>query len=694
MSLSAPLRQSAATAGSAPGNDVLKGVSARLPTAVRGLGRQLGSTHRSAGTPLFLQAKLAVSQPDDVHEQQADRLADHVMQMPEPAVQRSCAACASGGAPCPACRDEQEELAVSRKADAGAAAEPGVARGASTLAGLGAGRALDAGAREFFEPRFGRGFSGVRIHDDSRANDMAGSLGARAFAFGSDLVFARGEFAPHTHAGRHLLAHELTHVLQQRGRVLQRACDPAAAAEYDTRASAIRSHEAYRRLASADRAVANEILRLARAKDDCLYYMEKLELLFNTPDAPAEDVASETAQESAEAVVQEERRLQDPTARSAAGREESASADTARVWTPRRGEDGVTFYVDRSNPNDIYVRLRVRLRARGRGTEEDVNATRSLEDAIEKGASTTGYTVDIEFVTQPGRDVFTVGVDPSRWATSGNWVGDAPGLAHELHHLLGLDDRYDYITAHAGNENMVIADRLYWFREQVRRTEPPNPASIMGGGSSPLDDDVCSVAGLGAICVTARERRRTIQAARHQAFVRCQRTYEILSGIVPASPFDRPGQPTRNEIEQANAWNVARRLFGETISLAQLTEIVAGMRNVLTPNLRVEIAQPGDAECGSRAGYVVGMRPPVRLCERFFADSAEQQIRTLVHEAAHLARISEAQGESYCTVYDCQTSCGGFNTADSWSHFVHCISTGRPDRAAANIQAAPPSAGP
>ena len=69
----------------------------------------------SPGLPLFLQPKLAVSQPGDPYELEADRVADQVMRMPEPSVQRQCAACASGGPPCAACEDEAP-VTVSRKA--------------------------------------------------------------------------------------------------------------------------------------------------------------------------------------------------------------------------------------------------------------------------------------------------------------------------------------------------------------------------------------------------------------------------------------------------------------------------------------------------------------------------------------------------------------------------------------------------
>jgi hypothetical protein len=65
------------------------------------------------------------------------------------------------------------------------------------------------------EPRFGYDFSGVRIHTDARAAELAGAIQARAFAVGQEIFFGAGEFAPETSHGRQLMAHELTHVVQQ-----------------------------------------------------------------------------------------------------------------------------------------------------------------------------------------------------------------------------------------------------------------------------------------------------------------------------------------------------------------------------------------------------------------------------------------------------------------------------------------------
>ena len=79
-----------------------------------------------------------------------------------------------------------------------------------------AGQPLDPSIRATFEPRFGRDFGHVRVHTSAEAAASARSINALAYTAGSDIVFATGQFSPQTPQGQHLLAHELTHVLQQR----------------------------------------------------------------------------------------------------------------------------------------------------------------------------------------------------------------------------------------------------------------------------------------------------------------------------------------------------------------------------------------------------------------------------------------------------------------------------------------------
>ncbi len=152
-----------------------------------------------------VQPKLSAGAPGDAFEQEADRVADHVMRMPDPSLRRQE-------------DDDEEELQTIRTSGVdGAAASltPEVADGVAGLRGL--GQPLPQSARAFFEPRFGRDFGDVRVHTNHAAADLAQSLHARAFTHGRDVAFGEGQYAPNTPEGGRLLAHELTHVVQQSG---------------------------------------------------------------------------------------------------------------------------------------------------------------------------------------------------------------------------------------------------------------------------------------------------------------------------------------------------------------------------------------------------------------------------------------------------------------------------------------------
>jgi Domain of unknown function (DUF4157) len=83
------------------------------------------------------------------------------------------------------------------------------------------GQPLDAGTRAFMEPPFGHDFSQVRVHTDAKAAESARAVNALAYTVGRDMVFETGQYAPLTGEGKRLLAHELTHVLQQSNVALQ-----------------------------------------------------------------------------------------------------------------------------------------------------------------------------------------------------------------------------------------------------------------------------------------------------------------------------------------------------------------------------------------------------------------------------------------------------------------------------------------
>jgi hypothetical protein len=182
-----------------------------------------------------IQTKLAVNKPGDEYEQEADSVASKVMSMPEPQLQR---ACACGGA-CPECRnhkDGEEQIQtkpVPRIAVGEGAVRPPVEEVLSS-----SGQPLDSATRAFFEPRFGQDFSQVRLHSDTPAAESAQALGAQAYTVGSHIVFGEKAGAPATQASLQLLAHELTHVVQQgtHHSVIQRQMLPPGSANprFDT----------------------------------------------------------------------------------------------------------------------------------------------------------------------------------------------------------------------------------------------------------------------------------------------------------------------------------------------------------------------------------------------------------------------------------------------------------------------------
>lgn len=159
-----------------------------------------------------LQAKLAVSQPDDLYEQEADHVAEQVMRMPALTVQRTCAA---GGPTCPTCKKNEDDQELVQRKTAALATSSTDSVPDNFLHSLGPGQPLDSATRAFFEPRFGHDFSRVRVHVDATAGQSVRDVNAHAYTVGHDMVFGAGRFVPGTQAGRRLIAHELTHVVQQ-----------------------------------------------------------------------------------------------------------------------------------------------------------------------------------------------------------------------------------------------------------------------------------------------------------------------------------------------------------------------------------------------------------------------------------------------------------------------------------------------
>lgn len=161
---------------------------------------------------------LTIGAPDDVYEREADAVAERVMRMDEvrattisPAagdLQRRCARC-----------DHENEPPLVQILSAAAAPHPTAETAPPSVRHVldSPGLALSPVTRAYFEPRFGDDFSDVQVHTDALAARSAREMQAFAYTVGQHIVFDTGRFAPETREGRHLLAHELTHVRQQSG---------------------------------------------------------------------------------------------------------------------------------------------------------------------------------------------------------------------------------------------------------------------------------------------------------------------------------------------------------------------------------------------------------------------------------------------------------------------------------------------
>ncbi|MEH1828104.1 MAG: DUF4157 domain-containing protein [Nostoc sp.] len=222
--------------------------------------------HDISRISLRSQTKLTVNQPGDVYEQEADRVAQQVMQtmgesvskqsvqrealleeeeelqmksladtnislqreaLPEEEeeLQMKSLADTNISLQREALPEEEEELQMKSLADTNISLQRqggGVAATSDLETSIqqerGGGQPLSDDIRQPMEQSFGTDFSGVKIHTDSRSDQLNQSIQARAFTTGQDIFFRQGEYAPESYGGKELLAHELTHVVQQNGR--------------------------------------------------------------------------------------------------------------------------------------------------------------------------------------------------------------------------------------------------------------------------------------------------------------------------------------------------------------------------------------------------------------------------------------------------------------------------------------------
>jgi hypothetical protein len=240
------------TAKSQPEATIAPSRPSVTPTLFK-LQRQIGNRAVSQ----MLQAKMTVGKPNDVHEQEADRVADTVMRMPEPMLQRQeekeetaqmkpispllqrqgdeqkdeTAQPKSLIGPITSIvqrQEEKEETAQMLQRQEEKKDEHAQAKGSSDPTPAvspqlesriqtirGGGQPLPDNTRTFFESSFGHDFGGIRVHTDSQAAETAGQLNAQAFTIGRNVFFGAGHYEPHTSKGQWLMAHELTHTIQQ-----------------------------------------------------------------------------------------------------------------------------------------------------------------------------------------------------------------------------------------------------------------------------------------------------------------------------------------------------------------------------------------------------------------------------------------------------------------------------------------------
>jgi hypothetical protein len=159
-----------------------------------------------------IQRKAIVSSPGDSFEREAEDVADGVLRMGEES---------EGCAPAriqrqPARNEDGKKITTRTWLVPSTHAHPSAGAEAAMRAVGHGGAPLSRDARSYFEPRFGCDFSNVRVHSDGKAAQAARAMQARAYTIGCDIVFGSGEYAPATAQGKRLLAHELTHVAQQR----------------------------------------------------------------------------------------------------------------------------------------------------------------------------------------------------------------------------------------------------------------------------------------------------------------------------------------------------------------------------------------------------------------------------------------------------------------------------------------------
>jgi len=220
----------------------LKRLSDPLASLKRVFGnRALAEMVRSGGGLVSgpIRAKLAINAPGDIYEQEADRVAERVTGGAPAQLHPPC----DCGGTCGHCQASTQRA-------------PAIVGEVLSSPG----QPLEPAARSYMEGRFGREFGNVRVHRDERAQESAQSVNALAYTVGNHLVFGPGQYDPAASEGRRLLAHELTHVVQQQGPgTLQRAVCPGGHWRHaDTDRTALEAYDKIERAHKALEAVLDD----------------------------------------------------------------------------------------------------------------------------------------------------------------------------------------------------------------------------------------------------------------------------------------------------------------------------------------------------------------------------------------------------------------------------------------------------
>lgn len=246
---------------------------------------------------IAIQPKLKVSRPADAYEQEAERVADDVMKSssssPESNVKLSSPMSNNEkqlDRKCKECQLKEgeetgeEKLNASRKPSSSSLDLEASEEIANQInnARVGGGSLLDFSTREFMESRFGHDFSKVKIHTGEMAHRSASKVNALAYTIGDDIVFEEGQYQPHTSEGRRLLAHELTHVVQQSSNT---ASSTTAAGFITSKISSTEGISRQKGPTVASVETLEEQFEHAILKSDWLYAVDRL-AAFNTTEIP------------------------------------------------------------------------------------------------------------------------------------------------------------------------------------------------------------------------------------------------------------------------------------------------------------------------------------------------------------------------------------------------------------------------